>query len=140
MTNQDLLEKYHHPYATPSYYDHDFHGEKLEDDEKYTMLLRASLNIDVLTFGRIQGYIKKHGWDDGLTEMQKYLIQTACCQQAEFISENLDMIDAVFQQYSINGVSMTFGQSWNLICQNGVAMHRTIYELLKQTGLTTRTI
>lgn len=60
------------------------------------------------------------------------------CQQAEFETENADMIASVLSSYSINGVSMQFGSAWNVFTDKGVAMRRDTYALLCQTGLCCR--
>lgn len=67
-------------------------------------------------------------------------IREVCCELAEFEYDNADMINSVLQQYSINGVSMTFGSSWNMMVQNGIAIRRDTYEKLCQTGLCCRRI
>ena len=54
---------------------------------------------------------------------------------ANFEYDNADMINSVLQSYSINGVSMQFGSSWNIAVINGIAIRRDTYNLLMQTGL-----
>ena len=56
------------------------------------------------------------------------------CQQAEFEYDNEEIINTILQSYSVNGVSMSFGQSWNVYVENGVAIKKDIYGLLCQTG------
>lgn len=63
-----------------------------------------------------------------------------CCEMAEFEYENQDMIDSVLQSYAINGVSMTFGESWNMKVVNGTAVKRDCYARLESTGLTSRVL
>ena len=55
----------------------------------------------------------------------------------QFEYENSDMLNSILQNYSINGVSMTFGEGWNIKVKNGVAVNTDIYNLLSQSGLTT---
>ena len=104
-----------------------------EDIEKY--LISASRHIDSLTFNRIvaKGF-------ENLTEFQQEIIKTVCFDMANFECENEDLINSVLQSYSINGVSMQFGSSWNIAVVNGVAIRRDTYNLLAQTGLTYRGI
>ena len=45
------------------------------------------------------------------------------------------MIESVLQNYGINGVTMSFGESWNIKIQNGIAIRKSIYQKLSQTGL-----
>ena len=58
--------------------------------------------------------------------------------QADFEYENADEINNVLSSYSINGVSMSFGSSWNVFADKGVAMKRDVYTMLCQTGLCCR--
>ena len=104
-----------------------------EDIEKY--LISASRHIDSLTFNRIvaKGF-------ENLTEFQQETIKTVCFDMANFECENEDLINSVLQSYSINGVSMQFGSSWNIAIVNGVALRRDTYNLLMQTGLCYRGI
>lgn len=98
-------------------------------------LRQASRHIDSLTYNRIvaQGF-------GNLTEFQQGVIKEVCCRQALFESENADAINSVLTGYSINGVSMQFGDSWNVFTEYGVAMRRDVYALLCQTGLCCRVL
>lgn len=113
--------------------------------EEYTQLLpdavevtaadlrQASRHIDSLTYNRIVAA----GFEN-LTEFQQEIIKEVCCRQAQFEVENEDAISSVLSSYSINGVSMQFGSSWNVFTEHGVAMRRDVYSLLQQTGLCCR--
>lgn len=118
------------PYVDETYYKENYLGT-LDTEDLAKRLKEASQQVDMLTFNRIRG----KGFDN-LTSFQQSVIKEVICQHVDFVYENQDMIDSVLQSYSINGVSMTFGQSWNIEVMNGVAMKRSTYELLKQTGLT----
>lgn len=118
------------PYVDETYYKEKYLGT-LNTEGLAKRLREASQQVDMLTFNRIRG----KGFDN-LTSFQQSVIKEVICQHVDFVYENQDMIDSVLQSYSINGVSMTFGQSWNIEVMNGVAMKRSTYELLKQTGLT----
>ena len=87
-------------------------GGLIDNAEKY--LLSASRHIDILTFNRIIG----RGFD-----------------MANFEYENEDLLNSVFQSYSINGVSMQFGNNMNVSVKGGVAVKNDTYNLLMQTGL-----
>ncbi len=95
--------------------------------------VQASRHIDSLTYNRIisQGI-------SGLTPFQRELIQEICCKQAEFEYQNKDIFEMILSGYSINGVSMQFGESWNVTTQKGIPMRRDVYEQLCQTGLCCR--
>lgn len=118
------------PYVDETYYKENYLGT-LDTEDLAKRLKEASQQVDMLTFNRIRG----KGFDN-LTSFQQSVIKEVICQHVDFVYENQDMIDSVLQSYSINGVSMSFGQSWNVEVINGVAMKRSTYELLKQTGLT----
>lgn len=99
-----------------------------EDLPKY--LLKASRDVDTLTFNRIvaKGF-------DNLTEFQQEIIKTVVCEQASFLYENKDAIDSILSSYSINSVSMTFGDGFNVAMENGLPVQKTVYSILEQTGL-----
>ena len=114
------------PYASPEYYQGDYHGNILPEDEVDKYLRQASRHIDALTFNRIVGR-----GISSLTGFQQDIVREVVCEQAEFEYQNR-------QGYSINGISMQFGESWNVTTQMGIPMRRDIYEKLKQTGLCSR--
>lgn len=120
-------------YAAPEYYLTVYKGTAIPEEELEKALRQASRHIDSLTFNRIVGY----GFQ-GLTGFQQELIRDVVCQQAEFEYENADEINTVLSGYSINGVSVQFGNSWNVFLEKGVAMKRDVYALLCQTGLCCR--
>lgn len=93
----------------------------------------ASRHIDSLTYNRIVG----RGIVN-LTDFQRGIIQEVCCLLAEFEYENADLIESVLKSYTLNGVSMSFGDSWNVVVENGVAIRRDVYNMLCQTGLCNR--
>lgn len=117
------------PYATVNEYrDADYNA--IPNEELEQRLKQASRHIDSLTFNRIIG--KSF---DNLTPFQQEIIKECTCELANFEYENEDAIQSVLQNYSINGVSMSFGSSWNVMVQNGVAIRRDTYTSLMQTGL-----
>lgn len=117
-------------YATEDYYFDEFEGDVLDNNVAEKSLYTASRHIDSLTFNRIVG----RGISN-LTPFQQDIIREVCCELAEFEYENEDLIKSVLQSYSINGVSMSFGNSWNVKVISGVAIRSDIYERLAQTGL-----
>lgn len=120
-------------YADVDYYHNEYDGSTIPDDILEKALKTASRHIDTLTYNRIVGR-----GISALTEFQQEIIKEVCCEMADFENENAAMLQSVLQQYSINGVSMTFGSSWNLKIQNGVAIRMDTYEKLCQTGLCCR--
>lgn len=118
-------------YANVDYYKNVYQGSVMTDDDAISKaLLKASRHIDTLTYNRIVGK-----GIENLTQFQQELIQEVCCQLADFETENADALDSILQSYSINGVSMTFGESWNVTIRNGVAIKKDLYDELLQTGL-----
>ena len=120
-------------YASEDSYKTQYKGTQVSEDDQEKALIQASRHVDSLTFNRIVG----RGFDN-LTEYQQEIIREVVCQQADFETENADMISSVLSSYSINGVSMQFGSAWNVYTDKGVAMRRDTYSLLCQTGLCCR--
>lgn len=121
------------PYADASYYTEVFKGTALTGDDIDKYLKQASRHIDSLTYNRIVG----RGFNK-LTEFQQEVIREVCCNQAEFEFQNRDIFDMILQGYSINGVSMNFGDSWNVKVEKGIPIRRDAYGYLTQTGLCCR--
>lgn len=120
-------------YVTPEYYLGQYKGNIVPKEELSKALKVASRHIDSLTYNRIVGQGFSH-----LTGFQQEIIREVVCQQADFETENADMIASVLSSYSINGVSMQFGSAWNVFIDKGVAMRRDTYAMLQQTGLCCR--
>ena len=120
-------------YASESYYGNQYGGTLIPEENQKKALIQASRHVDSLTFNLILGI----GFDS-LKEYQQEIIKEVVCQQADFETENADMISSVLSSYSINGVSMQFGSAWNVYTDKGVAMRRDTYSLLCQTGLCCR--
>lgn len=121
------------PYASHEYYKEIYNGSIIPEAEQEKALKQASRHIDSLTYNRIVG----RGFSN-LTPFQQELIQEVICQQADFEWQNREIFDMILQGYSINGVSMQFGESWNVTVQKGIPMRRDVCELLFQTGLCCR--
>ena len=120
-------------YVTEEYYRKEYGGGQIPETGLGKALRQASRHIDALTYNRIVG----QGFSN-LTEFQQEVIREVVCRQAEFELENVDELSSVLASYSINGVSMQFGNAWNIFVENGVAMQRDVYALLSQTGLCCR--
>ena len=121
------------PYADTAYYAEVYKGSIVPAEEPEKMLKQASRHIDSLTYNRIVG----RGFST-LSPFQQEIVQEVCCMQADFEWQNREIFDMILQGYSINGVSMQFGESWNVIVQKGIPMRRDVYEQLCQTGLCCR--
>ena len=121
------------PYADAVYYREVYKGTTIPEDELERRLYKASRHIDALTYNRIVGQ-----GISGLTEFQADIIREVCCEQEDFEYENQDLIETVLSGYSFKGASVQFGNSWNVITDQGVAMKRDTYSMLKQTGLCCR--
>ena len=121
------------PYVTPEYYQMTYGGTIVPDEELARFLRQASRHIDSLTYNRIVGTgISK------LKEFQQETIREVVCRQAEFEYENADEIRSILASYSINGVSVQIGSTWNVFVEKGIAMMRETYAQLCQTGLCCR--
>ena len=97
-------------YVTESYYINTYGGRTVPEENLKSALHQASRHIDSLTYNRIVG----RGFDN-LTDFQKEVIREVICLQADFECENADEINTVLSSYSINGVSASFGSSWNVL-------------------------
>lgn len=117
-------------YVDKSYYIDVFKGNMIDENDIDKSLRKASRHIDTLTFNRVNGL----GFEN-LTDFQKDIIKEVTCELAEFEYENAELIENVLSSYSINGVSMNFGSSWNVQLIKGVAIPTELHETLKQTGL-----
>lgn len=123
-------------YVDKAYYQNTYKGSIISEDKIEEKLTEASMHIDTLTYNRI---VKRKF--ENLTDFQKDIIQRVICKLADFEYENEDLIKTILSSYSINGVSMGFGGSnWNVEIQNGIAIQKSDYCLLMQTGLTCRNL
>lgn len=123
------------PYVDSDYYINEYGGTVIPENELKEALKKASRHIDTLTYNRIIG----RGFSQ-LTAFQKDVVQEVICQQAEFEYENADEIESILSSYSINGTSASFGKSWNVFTEYGVAMKKDVYAMLCQTGLCCRLV
>ena len=121
------------PYIAPEYYRDVYKGETIPQDQEEKYLLQASRHIDTLTYNRVV----ECGFST-LSEFQKKVLAGVICKQAEFEYESREIFDMILQSYSINGVSMQFGDSWNVELQKGIPIRRDVYAELCQTGLCSR--
>ncbi|NWO21365.1 hypothetical protein HW273_05580 [Oribacterium sp. oral taxon 102] len=109
------------------------YGGVIPEEDVENALRKASRHIDSLTYNRIVGQGFFH-----LSEFQRDVIQEVTAELAIFEHENADLIESMLSGYSLNGASVQFGQSWNVFADKGIAMPRSLYALLCQTGLCCR--
>lgn len=117
-------------YVDYAYYKNVHHGILLSKEEADKYLERASEQANLICRGRIEGI----GFE-GLSSFRQNEIKKFVCYQAEFLFQNEDLLQTYLNSYSINGVSMQFGNSWNLHVESGLAMPRELYQRLLRTGL-----
>ena len=118
-------------YADSTYYTESYGGDTIPPKALEKSLRKASRHIDTLTFNRIESM-------ERLTEFQQEIVREVCCEMADFEYENAETLGSILQSYSINGVSMTFGEGLNARVIDGVVIRRDTYGLLCQTGLCCR--
>lgn len=121
------------PYADSVYYIEEYNGTVLNPENADKYLKKSSRDIDVLTFNRIvcDGF-------ENLTDYQKEIVKEVVCEHASFLFENESMLKTYLSSYGINGVNMSFGNSWNVYIESGVAIDKSLYERLCSTGLCCR--
>ena len=96
----------HVSYADAGYYFAEYNGNIISEENLEKALKQASRHIDTLTYNRI---ISRDISE--LTEFQQDIIKECCCEIADFEYENAEILQSILQSYSINGVSMSFGDS-----------------------------
>lgn len=115
-----------------SYIDkNEYKGTVLKTEIVEEYLKKASKHVDVLTFNRIVGKGFKN-----LTTFQQSTIKDVVCSLAEFEYENEDLLTAIISNYSINSVSMSLENNWNLKIEQGISIPQNLYSELQKTGLT----
>jgi hypothetical protein len=122
-------------YVDYAYYRDTYKGTLLTENDADKFLRKASYDVNNLSFGRIESVKFDH-----LSDCRKESIREVVCRQADFLSENSDILQTYLNQYAINGVSMTFGSSWNLHVEQGTAIPADVYQILVRAGLTCRSI
>ncbi|MCI5723008.1 MAG: hypothetical protein MR283_03260 [Erysipelotrichaceae bacterium] len=117
-------------YVDKAYYKNTYKGIILTDDNADRYLSIASRHANTICRGRVEGT----GFNN-LSSFRKSSIQEVVCRQAEFLYQNESMLETYLSSYAINGVTMQFGQSWNLHTEGGIAMPEELYQILLRTGL-----
>lgn len=122
-------------YVDVDYYFDIFKGDALNKENAEKFLSIATRDVNTLTFNRIVAI----GFEC-LTTRQQDVTKDVICEYASFLFENEDMINTYLASYGINGVNMSFGSSWNLVCEQGIAIPKSTYQYLATTGLTCRSL
>ena len=82
-------------YADEAFYKNEYLGT--HNSENLNRILKtASQHIDTLTFNRIVGM----GFDN-LTPFQQSVVREVCCQMADFMIENKDLIETTVSSQSM---------------------------------------
>ena len=110
-------------------------GNLIPQDEFDKIARVMSRKVDGLTYNRIV----KSGFAN-LTNFQQETIQEAMVDLCDFEYDNSDILNGAISSYSLNGVSVGFGNSQGSISINGTTVSRSGYQILNQTGLTCRLI
>lgn len=103
--------------------------DTIQPSDLNKFLVKASRNVDTLTFNRIVGRF------NDLTDFQKEIVKAVVCQQADFLYENNDALTSILSSYDINGVRMQFNGGAFATVEDGVPIENATYSLLMQTGL-----
>ena len=117
-------------YVNYEYYADTYGGTAITADNAPRALQKASDTVDALTYCRIV----ERGVD-GLTPFQKGIVQRVVCALAEWQENNSDLIDAPYNSYAINGVSVSVGSAKTVKQICGVMIPSGLYAELVKTGL-----
>ena len=117
-------------YATVEFYIDTYMSEVMDDEEIIERQLKnASRIIDILTFNRI----KRYGFEK-CSDWEKEIISEVCCEIADFYFENAEDLTTLLNRYTINGVTVEFGNTnANIVNLNGITIPRITYSKLSQT-------
>jgi len=119
-------------YADFNFYENEYGGNILTEDNAKRFLRRASRDIDTLTYRRIL-----NSDISTLTEFQQRVVKEVCCELAEFIFNYEDILDNPLSGYGINGVSVSISSGNTITTDGGVTLPSSLFRFLSQTGLCT---
>ena len=117
-------------YVDYEYYSNTYGGTSIAADDAPRALQKASDTVDALTYCRMV----ERGID-GLTPFQKGIVQRVVCALAEWQENNADLLDAPYNSYAINGVSVSVGAAKTVRQVCGVMIPSGLYAELIKTGL-----
>lgn len=116
-------------YVDSSYYKENFKEFIIDDENLENRLERASDQIDVLTYNRINKIEFKN-----LSPFQQDKIKKAVCLQANFIEQYGEFINMPLSGYSVGSTSVSFNGS----IVNGITTTKEVINYISQTGLNSR--
>lgn len=117
-------------YVDYEYYSKTYGGKIITAEDAPRALQKASDTVDALTYCRIV----ERGVD-GITPFQKGIVQRVVCALAEWQENNADLLDAPYNSYAINGVSVSVGAAKTVKQICGVMIPSGLYAELVKTGL-----
>lgn len=120
-------------YVDKDFYLNVYKGTTIPESEIEQKLMLASLDIDTLTFNRVQHKFEH----DKLTRFQLERIKLAVCMQADFTHTYSDMLESPLSSYSAGTVSVNLNTT-SIVTHNGVNTSAKCFSVLQQTGLTVR--
>ena len=111
----------------------DLSGKITDETTLNKMLKKSERYIDILTYNRI----KSVGFQN-CSDFEKDIIKEVQAEIIDFYYTNQDYINSYLNSYSLNGVSMTFGDKGNNITTiNGITILKSSYDKLNLTNFTT---
>jgi hypothetical protein len=119
-------------YADSDYYENTYKGNKIPEADLDSYLQKASDDIDILTYNRIESY---YGGFTGLSVFQQNVVKKATCYQADYLYEAGDAIELnSVGSFSILDISVNRGGKDNKVSK----FSRSAIALLNTTNLTNR--
>lgn len=115
-------------YADADYYKNTFTGTIIPDEDVDSQLVRASDDIDRMTYNRIVA----RGLES-LSVYQQAQVKKATCAQAEFLYQYGEFTNLPLKSFSAGSISMSLGEE-----VNGVMASKTAKRYLDSTGLVDR--
>lgn len=116
------------------YYFNVYNGTVLPNDDSALKALNKSFRqINILCKNKLAS-----GYVDGLDENIQTAVKNIVCEQAEFNTENSDIINAALEKYTINGVTIEYATNQQIANINGIFINQTLFSELSLYGLTYR--
>ncbi len=116
------------------YYFNVYKGTVLpNDDSAIKALNKAFRQINIICKNRLND-----GTVDSYDEDTQNAVKNIICEQAEFNTENADIINAALERYTINGVTIEYATNQQIASINGVFINKTLFSELSIYGLTYR--
>lgn len=116
------------------YYFNVYKGTVLpNDDSAIKALNKAFRQINIICKNRLND-----GTVDSYDEDIQSAVKNIVCEQAEFNTENADIINAALERYTINGVTIEYATNQQIANINGIFINQTLFSELSIYGLTYR--